>query len=180
MAIPCRTAKFKSANILPFWPQLPNLIAANTSGFTVIVFPDSIGHLSMSKHLHVHCIHVHMAIPYWTTKFNVFVFGPTAKFNSRQYYWLYGNSIPRLGYLNVSKYGIGPYGYYLHNNKLLLHSVTVIVITYHYNYCGIILFICIRLVIISPGNTHWSSQAWICSCLLKSWEGVWSESKWTK
>ena len=108
----------------------------------------------MSKYLHVHCIHVHMAIPYRTTKFNVFVFGPTAKFNSRQYYWLYGNSIPRLGYLNVSKYGIGPYGYYLHNNKLLLHSVTVIVITYHYNYCGIILFICIRLVIISPGNIY--------------------------
>ena len=33
-----------------------------------------------------------MAIPYWTTKFkstNMAIWGPTAKFNSHQYFWLY-------------------------------------------------------------------------------------------
>ncbi len=38
MAIPYRTAKFKSANILaiPIWAQQSNLIPANISGYTVV------------------------------------------------------------------------------------------------------------------------------------------------
>ena len=42
--------------------------------------------------------YIHMAIPYQTAKFkstNIFamaILGPTTKFNSRQYFWLYGSS----------------------------------------------------------------------------------------
>ena len=43
-AIPYRTAKFKSTNILAIaiWAQMPNLISANISGYTIIIIMNKI------------------------------------------------------------------------------------------------------------------------------------------
>ena len=89
--------------------------------------------------------YIHMAIPYRTTKFksaNIFtmaIWGPTAKFNSRQYFWLYGmhnTCTCSNNFYWIHTYWIHTYCTYLLDTYLLdtyLLYILIVLIVHTYN-----------------------------------------------